>query len=141
MTPNPVETGRPRPPIACLVGHDVAARAEVREALDELGVGRRSYESGADLLADDWPGHLCLIVQSQLPDMTATELLAALRRAGRRLPAIVLASDTDIEAAVDAMRAGALDVVERPRTRRALLRHLGRLLGELEGHPPTAGGH
>ena len=49
-----------------------------------------------------------------MPGMSGLELLQRLNDTGQRLPAIMITGNSDVEMAVRAMKAGALDFIEKP---------------------------
>ena len=56
----------------------------------------------------------CLLVDAYLPGMGGIELLQRLSRSSHRLPAILITGNGDVPMAVQAMKAGALDFIEKP---------------------------
>jgi two-component system response regulator DctR len=74
---------------------------------------------------------VCLITELGLPGMSGLDLITRLRRRGSRLPVIVMANRTDVSSAVAAMRAGALDYLEKPFSQQRLL---ARVAEALSGH-------
>jgi len=68
----------------------------------------------------------CLITDLRMPDIDGVELLRRLRAADAMLPAIVISGHGDIQMAVEAMKAGALDFIEKPFSNEALLAAIGR---------------
>ena len=56
----------------------------------------------------------CLLVDAYLPGMNGLELLQQLSHASPRLPAIMITGNSDVPMAVQAMKAGALDFIEKP---------------------------
>jgi two-component system response regulator FixJ len=56
----------------------------------------------------------CLITDLRMPDIDGVELLRRLRAAGALLPAIVITGHGDVQMAVEAMKNGALDFIEKP---------------------------
>ena len=56
----------------------------------------------------------CVITDVRMPDMDGLELVRRLKASGRPLPAIVMTGHGDIALAVEAMKAGAADFIEKP---------------------------
>ncbi len=74
----------------------------------------------------------CLITDLRMPGMNGVELLKALRAAGSTLPAIVISGHGDVPMAVEAMKAGALDFIEKPFEEEVLLKALERAAEALD---------
>ncbi len=116
-------------PVADSILYVVGGSEGERDALIAL-LGRLNRQvvsrvSGEELLADlpeDRP--FVLISAVKLPGMSGMELLQELRRRGIAAPAILISDDSDIPTAVDAIRAGASDFIERPFIDRILLRRV-----------------
>jgi two-component system CheB/CheR fusion protein len=62
--------------------------------------------------------------------MSGLELLAELKATGRSLPTIVITGHSDVSVAVQAMKAGASDFVEKPVSREELITGIDRALGQ-----------
>ena len=56
----------------------------------------------------------CLLIDAYLPGMDGLELLQRLHDAGHRLPAIIITGNADVPMAVQAMKCGASDFIEKP---------------------------
>jgi FixJ family two-component response regulator len=108
------------------VVHVIDDEDDVRQALALLlrsvGLKSRTYASAQEFLAShESGGPGCLVVDVRLPGMSGLELQERLASAGIALPVIVMTGHGDIQMAVRAMRAGALDFIEKPFHDQALL--------------------
>jgi two-component system CheB/CheR fusion protein len=99
---------------------------DVREATRDLlladGRAVESYASGEAFL-DAYRGDRmgCLLLDARMPAMSGLEVLARLRASNHRLPTIMITGQGDIWTAVQAMKAGAVDFIEKPIHHDALL--------------------
>jgi FixJ family two-component response regulator len=119
--------------LVCVVDPDPAARRSIATLLAPLGARVEGYSTAHELLARLARGApACLIVESRLPDMGAPALLQAIKARGISIPTIVLAIDDDVGSAVAAIRAGALDYMEKPHIDRALLTRVAAILEDDE---------
>ena len=97
--------------------------------LEDDGRVVESYASSEAFLDAFDPGNsACLLIDAYLPGMSGLELLAKLRDEGHRLPAIMITGDADVPMAVEAMKAGALDFIEKPIGRPELIASIDRAL-------------
>jgi two-component system, LuxR family, response regulator FixJ len=74
----------------------------------------------------------CLVTDLRMPDMNGVELLKKLREENATLPTIVITGHADVPMAVEAMKAGALDFIEKPFEDEVLLEAIARAIAELE---------
>jgi two-component system response regulator FixJ len=119
-----------------IVDDEVSVRKSLAFMLTSAGYTVRVFESARDFLAA--AGGIsggCLVTDLRMPDMNGVELLLALRKTGSVLPAIVITGHADVPMAVQAMKAGALDFIEKPFEEEILLRALERAAGDLESKP------
>ena len=70
----------------------------------------------------------CLITDTDLPGMSGIELLRLLRSRGIDHPVILLGAAEDVRSAVTAMRAGAIDFIEKPNADFGVMRRVTHLL-------------
>ena len=109
-------------PLVHLVDDDGAVRRSAGFTLKTSGYQVRSYESGVDLLKN--PGELdqgCILLDIRMPGMDGLEVQQALKDKGVTLPVIIMTGHGDVTLAVRAMKAGAIDFIEKPFEKATLL--------------------
>ena len=107
--------------IVHIVDDDEAVRQSLAFLLGSAGLTVRLYDSASAFLAGlSAVKSGCLVTDMRMPDMTGIELLQRLRAKNIKLPVIVITGHGDIPLAVEAMKSGALDFIER-----AILRAVG----------------
>ena len=108
--------------IVHIVDDDEAVRQSLAFLLSSTGLAVRVYDSATSFLAGlaSVKGG-CLITDMRMPDMTGLELLHQLRAKACGLPAIVITGHGDVALAVEAMKAGAVDFIEKPFDQEAIL--------------------
>jgi len=108
--------------IVHIVDDDEAVRQSLAFLLSSTGLAVRLYDSATAFLAGlaSVKGG-CLITDMRMPDMTGLELLHALKARACGLPAIVITGHGDVALAVEAMKAGAVDFIEKPFDEEAIL--------------------
>jgi two-component system, LuxR family, response regulator FixJ len=110
----------------------------VRNALSFLaksdGLKSESFPTAKAFLdALDRIGYGCLLLDVCMPDMTGLELQQALRQRKAAIPVIVITGHADVATAVQAMKAGASDFIEKPFDSEELLERIHKCLsGEAE---------
>ena len=119
-----------------VVDDDESAREALAFLLEAADFEVRSHVSALALL-DALPldGAGCVITDMRMPDMTGLELVRELNARGCRLPIIMITGHGDIPLAVEAMRAGVVDFIEKPFGEARILDAVARAL---EAAPPPA---
>jgi two-component system response regulator FixJ len=97
-----------------VVDDDADIRDSMRLLLEVAGFKVRSFHSPKHFLADDHPKHGCLIADIRMPDMSGLELQEEVTRRHIELPVIIITGHGDVPLAVQAMKAGAIDFLEKP---------------------------
>jgi two-component system CheB/CheR fusion protein len=112
-----------------VVDDDDHIREAIRAVLEDDGRVVETYASCEAFLDAFRPGHsACLLIDAYLPGMSGLELLRKLRDNGHRLPSIMITGNSDVSMAVEAMKAGALDFIEKPIGREELIASIERAL-------------
>ena len=97
-----------------VVDDDAAIRDSLRMMLETAGYTVRDFASAQSFLSDPDLRGGCLIVDIRMPGMGGLELQEELVRRKANIPVIVMTGHADVPLAVRAMRAGAIDFVEKP---------------------------
>lgn len=98
-----------------LIDDDDAVRRSVGFMLKTSGHKVESYVDGVGFLKESRslePG--CVLLDVQMPQMTGLEVQEELRNRGIPFPVIVMTGHGDVDVAVKAMKAGAIDFIEKP---------------------------
>ncbi len=109
-------------PIVHVIDDDAGMRASLEFLLETAGLKVQLHASAAEFLAVEPTSPGCIVTDVRMPDMNGVELLEALNARGCPLAAIVITGHGDIPMAVAAMKAGAVDFLEKPFDDDALLR-------------------
>jgi len=131
--PNPrlagVVAGHSERAVVYIVDDDDTLRDTIRCVLEDDGFVVEDYADCESFLGAYRPGReACLLVDGYLPGMSGVDLLRRLRDLGHKLPAIMITGNSDVPMAVQAMKAGALDFIEKPVRRADLLASIERAL-------------
>jgi two-component system, chemotaxis family, CheB/CheR fusion protein len=109
-------------PLIFVVDDDSSVREAIRDVLEHEGRSVQAYSTCESFIEAYRPGgDACLLIDAYLPGMNGLELLRWLGHSGHRLPAIMITGDSDVPMAVQAMKAGAWDFIEKPIGHRELL--------------------
>jgi two-component system, chemotaxis family, CheB/CheR fusion protein len=107
--------GGPRPPTIFVVDDDSAVREALQDLLQQDGRAVELYASAEAFLDAYRPRREgCLLIDARMPGMGGLELLQRLQSEGDWLPAIMITGQGDVPMAVEAMKAGAADFIEKP---------------------------
>lgn len=105
-----------------VVDDDAAVRDSLNILLNAAGYTAELYASArAFLERTNAKDAGCLLADVRMPDMDGLELQEELLRRGSGLPVIIMTGHGDVPLAVRAMKAGAVDFLEKPFTRAQLV--------------------
>jgi two-component system response regulator FixJ len=98
-----------------VIDDDEAVRESLAFLLDAAGYEVKTYDSGARFL-DGMTGQEvgCVITDVRMPGLTGLELASRLKSLGSKLPLVVMTGHGDVALAVEAMKGGAQDFIEKP---------------------------
>jgi two-component system response regulator FixJ len=101
--------------IVHVIDDDDAVRDSLVFLLTSSGIAAKAHASAASLLAIlDGIERGCLVTDIRMPEMSGMELLRRVRESRPDLPVIVITGHGDVPLAVEAMKLGAADFLEKP---------------------------
>jgi two-component system response regulator FixJ len=119
-----------------IVDDEEAVRKSLAFLLTMSGFTVRVHESATGFLAAaPTIRNGCLITDLRMPDMSGVELLRSLKTADLQIPSIVITGHGDVPMAVEAMKAGALDFIEKPFEEELLIEAVKRAAAQLSNTP------
>jgi len=116
-------------PMVAVVDRDADFRTAMCRVLEAEGLTVAAFAT-CDLFlrAQTSGGPACLIIDSSLPGMSGLQLLRTLGDQGHALPVIVVAGPSEVPTAVRALKAGAVDFLEKPNSCDVLMTSVERAL-------------
>ncbi len=105
-----------------VVDDDAAVRDSIAELVESVGLQSETYGSASAFLEafrPERPG--CLVLDVRMAEMSGLELQNRLNELGAGIPVIMLTGHGDVPIAVQAMKAGAADFLQKPYRDQALL--------------------
>jgi two-component system response regulator FixJ len=102
-------------PVVHVIDDDEAVRRSLDFLLQSAHFKTRTYETALAFLntLPDIPSG-CIVTDVKMPEMSGVELLRHLRKKNLRMPVIIITGHADVPMAVDAMKSGAADFLEKP---------------------------
>lgn len=105
-----------------VVDDDQAMRNSLKWLIESVGLRVKTFDSADAFLAACYPGLAgCLLLDVRMPGMSGLELQSHLKRQEFRMPVIIITGHGDVAMAVQAMKDGAVDFIEKPFNDEALL--------------------
>ena len=105
-----------------IVDDDAAVRDSIQELVESVGLRAEGYASAFAFLDSFQPRHSgCLVLDVRMAAMSGLALQERLNELGFKIPVIMLTGHGDVPMAVQAMKAGAVDFIQKPYRDQALL--------------------
>ena len=118
-------------PTVFIVDDDHAVRRFLCGLIASIDIPVEAYASAQDFLDSYEPGRAgCLLLDIRMPGMSGLELQQEFGRRAIDLPVIILTGHGNVQVAVNAMKAGAVDFIEKPFNNELLLDRVQRALSE-----------
>jgi len=102
-------------PVVFVVDDDEAICESLRLLIGDIGLEVRTFTNARQFLEtydSSRPG--CLVLDVRMSGMSGLELQSRLSELGIRIPTIIITGHADVPMAVEAMKAGAVDFIEKP---------------------------
>lgn len=116
-----------------VIDDDDAVRDALAELLEADGIVAHVHASAREFL--DKASSLdrgCVVTDVRMPEMSGLELLRELQARSLNLPVIVLSGEADVAMAVEALKNGAAEFIEKPFDDEAILAAVRKALARLE---------
>jgi two-component system response regulator FixJ len=106
----------------CLVDDDAAVRNSFKLLMKSAGINLLTFGSAQEYLAGFEPKNVgCIILDVRMPGMSGLELQEILRQRRVHIPVMILTGHADVHMAVQVVKNGAFDVLEKPFNQEILL--------------------
>jgi two-component system response regulator FixJ len=117
-----------------VVDDDSSVRDSIAFLLATVDIDTRTHESASAFLEwMDGPVAGCIVTDVRMPGLSGVELIRALRERSITTPVIVITGHGDVALAVEAMKLGAADFIEKPFDDEMLLAAVRAALGHSDG--------
>lgn len=116
-------------PVVFIVDDDSSVRRSLERLIQSVGLTAKSYASAREFLQS---GHGeetgCLVLDMRMPEVSGLELQEKMTQAGILLPIIFISGHSTVPMSVRAMKAGALDFLQKPFDEQDLLEAIYRAI-------------
>jgi FixJ family two-component response regulator len=102
-------------PTVFVVDDDEAVRRSLSMLVETVGLKVRTFSNGQEFLDSCGPNQAgCVVLDVRMPGMSGLEVQSKLKAGGVSIPVIIVTGHGDVPMAVEALKAGAMDFVEKP---------------------------
>ena len=102
-------------PTVFVVDDDQAMRNSLKWLIESVAFRVETYSSAKDFINNYYPGRSgCLLLDVRMPGMSGLELQQYLNEHQIQIPIIIITGHGDVPMAVRAMKAGAVDFIQKP---------------------------
>ncbi|MDP4538511.1 response regulator FixJ [Qipengyuania sp. DY56-A-20] len=127
-------TSSAKDPIVYVIDDDEGARHSLEFLLDVAEIRVRSFASADAFLQSSPPlTGACVVTDVRMPGTSGVELAAKLKQRDAAVPVIVITGHADVPLAIQAMKAGAADFIEKPFDDETILSSIRKSLAEKTG--------
>ena len=118
-------------PVIHVIDDDAAMRDSLRFLLESAGFAAQTYETAMEFLeaSPDLAGG-CIVTDIRMPGMSGLDLVRHLKARNVNLPIVMITGHGDVPLAVESMKAGVADFLEKPFNDEALLRAINSAIAQ-----------
>lgn len=112
-----------------IIDDDEAVRDSIEELVSSVGLHPRVYPDAMEFLKNfslDYAG--CLVLDVRMARMSGIALQRKLNEMGATIPVVFITGYGDVSTAVEAMKAGAIDFIQKPYSEQVLLDSINKAL-------------
>jgi two-component system response regulator FixJ len=129
------------PSLVHVIDDDDAIRSSLAFLLETAGLSCRTWESAVSFLeAGDREAGDCIVTDVRMPGMTGLQMVAELQTRGIPTPVIVITGHGDVPMAVEALKQGVADFLEKPFDDEVLLAAIQEVILKSAGQAEPRGG-
>lgn len=122
LTPAAAQSAQAEMATVYIVDDDAAVRESLCLLVESVGLRATAFGSATEFLEKFSPQSTgCIVLDIRMPGISGLELQERLNAAGITLPVIIITGHGDITMAVRAMKAGAMDFIQKPFSDQELL--------------------
>jgi len=108
-----------------VVDDDQAVRDSLRWLIESVGLNVKTFSNGQELLENFNEAEIsCLVLDVRMPGISGLDLQQRLKNMNAKIPVIIVTGHADVPMAIQAMKAGAFDFIEKPYSDQLLLERI-----------------
>ena len=108
-----------------VVDDDQAVRDSLRWLIESVGLKVKTFSNGQELLDNFNDSEIsCLVLDVRMPGISGLDLQQRLKNQNSKVPVIIVTGHADVPMAIQAMKAGAFDFIEKPYSDQLLLERI-----------------
>ena len=108
-----------------VVDDDQAVRDSLRWLIESVGLHVKTFSNGQELLENVNESEIsCLVLDVRMPGISGLDLQQRLKNMNAKIPVIIVTGHADVPMAIQAMKAGAFDFIEKPYSDQLLLERI-----------------
>ena len=126
-----IDDRKNRSPTVIVIDDDQSVREALKGLFESVGLSAETHGSVKEFMAADDPEKAgCIVLDIRLPGQSGLEFQEALAKSGLPRSVVLISAHVDVPMAVRAMKAGAIDVLNKPVREQDLLEAVNRAIAD-----------